>query len=301
MRTASGTLISALKSSLADSTAGWAVTAVQETSATRLSDVSGSVTGETHGETTGSISGSTSGSIVAGAGDVTGSTTGSVTGYVTGSVSGSTSSTSTTVVKTAVTLAAAGIPAAVGAPTSLALAYTSIWTDGAFSGGVIQWQGAELASADAVLDSTIRTLASTYVAGRDTALAAVLGAGPQAGLSIPADLLAAIKTSLADTAAGWHVRSHVVNPIGPATDRQVQHTIGLGSELLRIPVAGNLMRGQLTYIATVSALGALIEARVLLNGAEWRSTDTALNSTILAAASDFTSAQATTVTGALNG
>lgn len=208
--------------------------------------------------------------------------------------SGGVSSTSETEVTVDVRLAA-GLPLVAGSRAPMGLGYRYVTVDGSFSYGLISWNGAELRTTDAPLKTTIADMVAAFLAASDTALAATLTAGPSSPSLIASDLLVAIKASIVDVAHGWHVRSVVETAIGDGIER----TIGLSSVLLRVPVQGQQMRAQMTYMARLDAFGALVSARVLMNGAEWLTTDAALHSTMTTLANAFKSSQATALTAAL--
>lgn len=285
MLTASGSLITAIKNSLADGAVGWAVVSVSEKSQTRVASVSGSVSGSTTGSTTGTITG--------GEGEVTGSTSGSVTG--------STSSTPTTEVVTLVGLTASHLPISVGATTRMRINYESHAADGAFAYGVLEWNNSQYRSTDSALNTTIMALATAFVTPGDAALIAVLNAGPQTSTAIPAGLLSAIAASLAGSTAGWAVKA--VNPTH-LPDGSTQTTVIVNSTAGIVTVVdGNgtahKIPSTISYLYTISALGTLVDAAVIMNGARWATTDSALAATMTAMASAFLAAQGTSLATAL--
>lgn len=246
---ASGTLISTLKTSLANSSAGWMVIAVREAKGSRIGGIT---------KTTGTPVGDAEYLR-----DVT--------------------LTSSTTVITEIELSARALVQAVGGAPGLDLKYISVWIDGAFSQGLIESAGGTFASSDSALDTTMRSLASTFIAARDTTLKDALAAGPQTGGGeyIDAATLAGIKTSLADIDAGWAVTSRNV----VRYDREAQISVTLQAANIAMP-PGTTLRAQLCYSVRLLG-GQLVEANVAVRGGQWRTVDAALHTAIMALADAF--------------
>lgn len=190
---------------------------------------------------------------------------------------------------------AAALPMVVGSRIPMSLSYRYVMIDGSFDHAVISWSGGEWRTTNSTMRTTVSTLAASFLAAGDTALTAALGASPLSPALIPGDLLAAIKTSIANSEHEWQVRSVCESRSADFSDL----TIGLSSTVFRVPVQGQMMRAQMTYMARLDALGALVSARVLMNGAEWLSTDGPLHTTITTLASAYRTAQAVALTAAL--
>ncbi len=253
MQTASTGLISALKTSLADTSAGWAVIDVDESSST-FSRVT--------------------------------------------VATGDGASTDVTITRTRISLAAASIPIATGSKATLRMTYTQVQIDGSYDHGEIAYGHAVYRTTDTALNTTIVALAGPYLTGGDAALTATLAAGPQAGLTIPAELLSAIKTSLASTSAGWQVRGY--NRV-IMDDGTVQGSIVLNSTaaLITIPtVEGTTVAVPccLSYLFTRSARGLITDAKLMIDGLEWRTLDAALQTMVLQMADAYQTARTTTLT-----
>lgn len=310
---ASAGFITALKATLADGTAGWAVKSVTETSATRVASVSGSVSGSTSG-------GGGGGTITGGEGSVS-------LGSVSGSVSGSTSSTATTRVTTTVTLEAANKRLASSAVTPMRFSYAALKDDGSFSSAVIRIDGAELTTTDSALNTTINTLVATFQAAKDTALTTAFGVASVTSsadpLAVPTDLLTAVKASLANADHDWLVqgRSEQLLPrpptvtTGDGRPQTRKHiTVSLISRVTRVATtdgsigaivsgvvipAGSQIPGTVTYMAQIDEEGALAEAQIMVGASLWRTTDSALHSQIIALGDTFLSARHSSIVTAL--
>lgn len=280
--TASAGLIAALKASLADSDAGWTVRRVSEEK--WLASVTGSTAA-----VTGTVA-AVSGTITGGNGSVTGGG-GSVTG-------GSGSTSSAAAVRTTVEMSAPSLRAGVGSRAALALTYVSVAVAGSFSEAFIRANGAEFRSTDSALDTTVQVLATAFLAAADTALTAALVAGPQDddGTELPADMRVSLVASLGATAHGWYARSRVEN----RTDSGLQVVVSLASNGVKWSPTTGLkdIPGQLAYIADLTAGGTFIAARLMFNGAEWRSRDATLHAAVMALASAYVARQATAITAA---
>lgn len=148
---ASGGLVTALKTSLADATHGWAVTAVEDAGASEQQIVSVAQHTETLLDAYG------------------GSAPLRTTTFDVSSTAGQ---------SLKITVQAAHLLAAAGATSLLTIAYTSRWVNGVYSSGLIDTNGAQLTTSDAALDTTLRALATAFLSAKDTALTAALGAGP---------------------------------------------------------------------------------------------------------------------------
>jgi hypothetical protein len=275
---ASSDLITALKASLASSPAGWLVTDVSESSGTRI----GSVT-PVH------VGGDPNAALI------------------------NVNVTSSTTVITQIDLAASPLRIAVGAVAPMALTYLSVWIDGSFSAGQVLADGAALTTSDSALDTTIRGLASTFLAAKDTSLKNALNAGPVSPstdpLLIPSGLLTALKATLADSDAGWEARSYNQNVNRGANNTVTTMVIiSLSSAMFDangndVPyvrlISGSSAPGQFSYTATFDSLGNLIDANVQIDATMWRTgLDSALNTTVLALGSAFLTAQNTSLTAA---
>mgnify|MGYP003385517215 CR=1 FL=1 len=258
MQTASAGLISALKSSLADSAAGWAVVDIDETT------------------------------------DKARQTT--VTATDAGAVS--TTSTSVVTVRLRLKLVAQSVPIAVGAKSALRMTYTQVTEDGSFTEGQIGWGSSVLRTTDSALNTTIVTLAAPFLTAGDDALKATLQAGPQAGLAIPADLLTAIKASLASPAAGWQVRgfNRIVLDDGTAQAAVVLNSLESIVTVGTIDGTRVAVPCVLSYLYTLSARQILMDAKIMVDGLEWRTLDAALSSTIIGLAAAYQSTRSAGLT-----
>lgn len=262
MPNASAGLIAALKASLANSAAGWAVTSVRETSTVRVASV------------TGSVAGSASGTISEGSGTLTGSTT------------GSTNSTSSTKEITTIALKAT-------AP-ALSLIYETSYVDGAFTEAWIQIDGASLRTTDSALNTTIMGLATAYCSARDTALTTVLNATPADPLAIPSDLRTALLATLGDFGDGWSVQSRSEQVVR-AGDGHRLVTVSLISTTVRAAV-GSRIPANVTYLVKLGLGGQVVEATVMIGATAWRTTDATLHTTIMALGDAFVTAKQSALT-----
>jgi len=267
MQTASSALIVALKASLADAAAAWTVTAASEQTSVQ--------------------------SIV----------TGSVSGTVAGgeeSVSGSVATADKTTVRTSVSLKSGTVPRAAGAADRARLDYVEVKVNGLFTHGELTMDGAQLRSTDTALNTTLAALAAAFLAAKDASATAALASGPQTAdaLTIPAPLLAALKTSLADAGAEWSVRNRSENVTGEGAARQTDIAVNLGSATVKA-AAGSPVPAQFTYMSRRDTFGAFAGATIFMDGAAWRSADAALDSTVLAMAAAWLENQSAALTGGL--
>lgn len=163
----------------------------------------------------------------------------------------------------------------------------------------IRANGGEWRTTDSALASTIQTLRTAFLTAQDTALKDALNAGPQDddGTMIPADMLAALLDSLEDEAHGWAVRSRVENVIPDA----LQVAVSLGTPDIEASPSGGAQAVpiSLNYIADLDPAGALLSARVMIMGAEWRSRDADLHTAVMTLADAYLAAQDTVLTAAL--
>lgn len=301
---ASAGFITALKASLANGSAGWAVKSVTETSATRLSNVAG-------------ILAATSG----GGGTITG---GEGTIAAVSGAGGSVAAAATTRVTTTVTLEAANMRLSGSAVTPMRFVYSAIKDDGVFASAVIRLDGSELTTTDSALNSTINTLVTAFQAAKDTALTTALGTSPvSAGsdaLAVPSDLLIAVKASLANSDHDWLVqgRSEQLLPRPPTVqdgsgrpETRTCITVSLISRVTRdadtlaivtgvvIPSDSNIP-GTVTYMAQIDEQGALAEAQIMVGASLWRTTDSALHSQIIALGDTFMTTRHSDIVTALS-
>lgn len=201
-----------------------------------------------------------------------------------------------------VTMKAAALTIDVDSSSPMVLTYLSIWSNGVFYEGRIVANGGEWRTTDSALDTTVRALAATHLSTRDTRLTAALNASASTVDVIPSDVLTAIKASLADTAMEWEVRHVVIVPqttpgaIGGVSD-YLEVSTTLVSSVARIP-AGTSLPAQIGYVARLDTKRVLIESRVMISGATWRTRDSALHTTIMTMAAAFqTEQQAAIVAG----
>lgn len=261
---ASAGLVSALKTSLADADAAWVCAGVAERTRTRIASVSGTVTGTID------------------------------TGY--GIVEGSTSSTSGTEIVTTFRLVGRALVMSATDDRQVEIEYESTWVDGVFSSGAIRSAGAQLATDDEDLDTSIRALGAALGAAKDTSLAAALAAGSQLGSGpfVPAATLASFKASLADDDAGWAAIN--ANSIVVGAETQTSVTI-LASGVMLPPSTS--LKAQASYTARVAS-GQLIEGRLRMSGGDWRTIDSDLHDAMMAFASAFLAAKATSLASDLS-
>ena len=187
-------------------------------------------------------------------------------------------------------------------PVPLRLDYVSVRTGGVYTEGLIAANGVWLRSTDADLDTAVLALATAYEAAADTALAAALTAGPGTTPTgvMSADLAAALKASLADEAAGWAVRSRSEAAAGGT--RQIAVVLGSLDVTFQALVAsapGTRIPANLTYMATTTPAGALIDAAVIANGAGLRIVDADLHAAVMALAAAYLAAQSSDMQSAL--
>lgn len=187
-------------------------------------------------------------------------------------------------------------------PVPLRLDYVSVRTGGAYTEGLIAANGVWLRSTDADLDTAVLALATAYEAAADTALAAALTAGPGATPTgvMGASLVAALKASLDDEAAGWAVRSRSETAAGGT--RQVAVVLGsLDVTFLALVASAPEVRipAGITYMATTTPAGALLDAAVIANGAGLRVIDADLHTAVMALADAYLAAQSADILAAL--
>lgn len=206
--------------------------------------------------------------------------------------------------ETRIALASPKVRAASGSPAPLRLDYVQVKVAGVYSEAHIIANGLVLRTTDAALDTTVMGLAAAYTSAQDTALTAALDAGPAAEPDgvMPAGTVTALIASLADEAAGWTVRARtdVVLPAGRTL------TVVLGADGVTVAAVaasapGLRVPALVTYTATLSAAGALLDAAVIANGTGLRAASTALHAAIMALADDWLAAQQADIDAALGG
>lgn len=178
----------------------------------------------------------------------------------------------------------------------LRLGFVSVAVGGVFSEAFVRSGGGEWRTTDAALNTTVTGLASTFLAAKDTVLKDLLNAGPN-DRSAPNDLVAALIASIEDETHGWAVRSRVEN----ASPHGTQLAVSLGTALVKAPPSVGVLPVpvQFAYLADVDSAGALISARLLFSGAEWRSRNTDLHDAVMTLADAYVTAQDAALTAAL--
>jgi hypothetical protein len=164
----------------------------------------------------------------------------------------------------------------------------SVAVGGVFSEAFIRAGGGEWRTTDAALNTTVTGLASTFLTAKDTVLKDILNAGPNERAA-STDLIDALTASIEDESHGWTVRSRIEN----SSPHGTQIAVSLGTLLVKtIPAVGVLpIPTQFAYLADVDQAGALISARLLFSGAEWRARDAGLHTAIMALADAYLETQ----------
>jgi hypothetical protein len=181
--------------------------------------------------------------------------------------------------------------------TTLTVSGSSALTD-----ATVTIDGATWHTTDAALNTAVNTLVTAYLTARDAAIVAAFGAGlaPADPRTIGSDMLTALKASLADTANGWTVRSRVQHTSG--ANKTV--TVALGSMAVKVaPILSSnpdaAIPAAFVYSASLDKFGALLSATIIMNGADWVTTDSALHSTIMSMAAAYVTAQGAAITTAV--
>jgi hypothetical protein len=170
----------------------------------------------------------------------------------------------------------------------LRLGFVSVAVGGVFREAFIRAGGGEWRTTDAALNTTVTGLASTFLTAKDTVLKDILNAGPNERAA-STDLIDALTASIEDESHGWTVRSRIEN----SSPHGTQIAVSLGTLLVKtIPAVGVLpIPTQFAYLADVDQAGALISARLLFSGAEWRARDAGLHTAIMALADAYLETQ----------
>lgn len=198
-----------------------------------------------------------------------------------------------------VTLTAAALTLDTGSQMPMVLTYVSVYESEVYLSGSIMAHGGSWATSDSALDATVRALAAAFLSARDTRLTAALNAAASTVDIVPSDVLTAIKTSLADAGAEWEVRHVTKTPmmLPGGTAEALEVSVTCVSGVARVP-AGSSLPAQFMYAGRLNAKGDLIEARLYVSGATWRTKDAALHSTVMTMAATFlTEQQAAIVAG----
>jgi hypothetical protein len=190
-----------------------------------------------------------------------------------------------------------------GASQELRVTFVSVKVGGVFDHIDIVYAGGRLRSTDSTLNSKVTTKASAFVSSADADLLATLNAGVQspssATMIVAADLLTALKASLADSDAGWYVRSKTQHT-DAATGVKTLSVCLTTMDVKFSPATGTLpIPASFVYQATINAQGALVIAYLMLNGAQWRTSDSALHTAVMTLADAYQTTQSTQIATAL--
>lgn len=112
-------------------------------------------------------------------------------------------------------------------------------------------------------------------------------------MDISGPLLTALIASLANSDHGWRASAAVQDPATSPT----LVTVSLMTSKLRVAVGSNVPL-QLAYMATLSG-GALVDAKIIMNGVQYRSTSATLHTAIMALANAYLCAQDTALTASI--
>lgn len=195
---------------------------------------------------------------------------------------------------TSVTMVGSALTADPDSAIQMLLTYQSVVTNDLFQFGYIVSNGAMWKTTDGALDTAVRSKMTSFLSAMDTRLTSALSSAPATVDVLPSDMLAAIEASLADPNAQWALRTVVKMPFGLGQEI----SMSLVSGTARVPV-GTSLPAQIGYVARVDAKATLLESRILMSGASWRSTDTGLHSTLMAMAAAFQAAQKSAIIAGL--